>query len=71
MNTGTGGGGARAPPPSPASPSNQPNAAYQPSFENVEKAQKCAKFAVSALQFDDIPYAIENLREALKLLTDQ
>ena len=36
---------------------------------SVAEAQKHAKFAVSALGFEDVPTAIENLRKALALLT--
>lgn len=35
----------------------------------MEKAQKYARFAVSALQFEDTPYAVQNLQLALALLT--
>ena len=34
----------------------------------VEAATKHSKFAVSALQYDDIPTAIENLKKALAVL---
>jgi len=44
-------------------------AGFTPTNEAVEKAQKCARFAVSALQFEDLPYAVQNLRQALFLLT--
>lgn len=30
---------------------------------------QCARFAVSALQFEDLPYAVQNLKQALTLLT--
>ena len=36
---------------------------------SVAEAQKHAKFAVSALGFEDVPTAIENLQKALALLT--
>ena len=36
---------------------------------HVAEAQKHAKFAVSALGFEDVPTAVENLRLALHLLT--
>jgi len=42
---------------------------HTPSAEAIANAQKCAKFAASSLQFDDIPYAIANLQQALSLLT--
>ena len=36
---------------------------------HAAEAQKHAKFAVSALGFEDVPTAVENLRLALHLLT--
>jgi len=62
-------------PPAPASApatssSNKgPTGDFTPSAENIAKAQKCARFAVSALQFEDLPYAVDNLKQALALLT--
>ena len=38
-------------------------------IEHVAEAQKHAKFAVSALGFEDVPTAVDNLRRALALLT--
>src|SRR5262249_34142515 len=55
----------------PPTPKLKTETGYEPSYEALQSAQKCAKFAVSALQFDDLPYAIQNLREALKLLTGE
>ncbi|KAL1416125.1 hypothetical protein MTO96_006396 [Rhipicephalus appendiculatus] len=37
--------------------------------EDFMKAQKYCKFAGSALQYEDVPTAIENLQKALRLLT--
>lgn len=37
--------------------------------EDILKGQKYCKFAVSALQYDDIPTAVDQLQKALKLLT--
>jgi|TARA_B110000093_G_C12926469_1_gene391541 vacuolar protein sorting-associated protein VTA1 len=37
-------------------------------IESVAEAQKHAKFAVSALGFEDVPTAIDNLQKALFLL---
>ncbi|KAI9105631.1 Vta1 like-domain-containing protein [Phlyctochytrium arcticum] len=37
-------------------------------FKQVQNAQKFSRFAISALQYDDIPSAIENLEKALELL---
>ncbi|KAL6074785.1 Vacuolar protein sorting-associated protein vta1 [Balamuthia mandrillaris] len=42
---------------------------YVPTEENLEAASKFARFAVSALQFEDVPYAISNLQKALAHLT--
>jgi len=39
------------------------------SATSIDKAQKHAKFAVSALSFNDVPTAVDNLRTALALLT--
>lgn len=39
------------------------------SMEQVGKAQKFIKWAGSALDYDDIPTSIMNLRKALHLLT--
>ena len=41
---------------------------YEPTFEQVEKAQKLAKEAVSALDFNDTPGAVGCLEHALSLL---
>uniref|UniRef100_A0A6G1S6H6 Vacuolar protein sorting-associated protein VTA1 n=1 Tax=Aceria tosichella TaxID=561515 RepID=A0A6G1S6H6_9ACAR len=37
--------------------------------EDIIQSQKYCKFANSALQYDDIPTAVDNLQKALKLLT--
>lgn len=36
--------------------------------EQIAKAQKYCKFVVSALNYDDVPTAIENLKKCLRLL---
>lgn len=56
-------------PPSP--PKNLPPVHYGNGIgiANVAEAQKFAKFAVSALGFEDVPTAIDNLQRALALLT--
>lgn len=36
--------------------------------EQIAKAQKYCKWASSALNYDDIPTAIDNLKRGLKLL---
>ena len=40
----------------------------KPSEASVARAQKLSKFAVSSLDYDDIPAAIDNLERALNLL---
>lgn len=49
-----------------APPSNTTNVALSP--EQMEKAQKYCKYANSALNYDDVKTAIENLQKALHLL---
>lgn len=40
----------------------------QPNYRSITDAQKHAKFAISALQFDDVKSAVVNLEKALQLL---
>lgn len=42
---------------------------FQPSLTATTEAQKHAKYAVSAIGFDDVKSAVQNLTEALRLLT--
>src|SRR2546430_1282800 len=42
---------------------------YQPSMEEMQGAEKFARFAVSALQFEDVATAVKNLQNALRALT--
>lgn len=42
---------------------------YQPSIEQIAEAHKAARFAVSALAFDDVPIAVSFLKKSLDLLT--
>ena len=44
----------------------QPSSTLSP--EDSEKAQKYCRFAASALQYEDVKTAIENLHKALALL---
>lgn len=55
----------------PSPPANLPPVSYGDGIgiEHVAEAQKHAKFAVSALGFEDVPTAVDNLRRALALLT--
>ena len=41
---------------------------FVPSTDNIARAQKLSKFAVSSLDYEDIPSAIDNLEKALRLL---
>eukprot|EP00850_Spirogloea_muscicola_P019579 SM000194S04815 [mRNA] locus=s194:84961:86848:- [translate_table: standard] len=45
------------------------DSSYQPPPEKVVDAHKAARFAVSALAFDDIPTAVAYLQQSLELLT--
>lgn len=51
------------PPPPPAASSSEP-----PSLAQIEKIQKHAKWAISALNYEDVDTARKELREALRLL---
>ena len=42
---------------------------YEPSTSAITEAQKLAKYAASSLGFEDIPTAVKQLTDALKLLT--
>ena len=55
----------------PSPPARLPPVTYAEGIgvASVAEAQKHAKFAVSALGFEDVPTAIENLQKALALLT--
>ena len=50
----------------PVQPSNTTTATLTP--QENEQAQKYCRFAASALQYEDVKTAIENLRKALSLL---
>jgi vacuolar protein sorting-associated protein VTA1 len=45
--------------------------AHNPTEHQLIDAQKFTKYALSALQFDDVPTAIKNLKQALTMLTGQ
>ncbi|MCO5552388.1 hypothetical protein L7F22_005899 [Adiantum nelumboides] len=49
--------------------SNTKISTYHPPPDKITEAQKAAKFAVSALAFDDVPTAVSYLKQALELLT--
>ena len=50
----------------PAQPSNTSSSTLSP--QDSEQAQKYCRYAASALQYEDVKTAIENLRKALALL---
>ncbi|KAG2454757.1 hypothetical protein HYH02_000592 [Chlamydomonas schloesseri] len=60
---------APAPPAAAASYSLPPG--YKPPLTVITEAQKAAKYAVSALSFEDVHTAVRYLNDALKLLTTQ
>mmetsp|Transcript_27799 Transcript_27799/g.39170 ORF Transcript_27799/g.39170 Transcript_27799/m.39170 type:complete len:194 (-) Transcript_27799:77-658(-) len=61
----------RQTPPQTAAPIVQPSSgSFTPSYQDVELATKHAKFAVSSLQFEDVPSAVKFLKLALKNLTN-
>lgn len=43
-------------------------ASYRPTIRQTQEAQRCAKYAASALDFQDVKAAIANLQQALDLL---
>lgn len=62
-------------PPVPAAQTAVPAADSSPSSvrsnlstQDFEQAQKLCRFAASALQYEDVPTAIDNLQKALALL---
>ena len=59
-----------APPPEPATYQNPPAASTGATVspKNMKEAEKLCKFAVSALQYDDVATAVQNLEACLKLL---
>ncbi len=46
-----------------------PIAGFEPSLTAVSQAQKFARQAASALGFEDVQTAVQNLTDALRLLT--
>ena len=52
----------------PTEPSNALSSTSTLSPQDSEQAQKYCRFAASALQYEDVKTAIENLRKALALL---
>ncbi|KAH7001100.1 Vta1 like-domain-containing protein [Ilyonectria destructans] len=63
---------AAAPVPAPAPvPMPMPIGGYTPDQKQINQAQKHAKWAISALNFEDVPTAVNELRNALALLGAQ
>jgi Vta1 C-terminal domain len=44
-------------------------AGFSPPLTAITEAQKCAKYAVSSLGFEDVSTAVRYLQDALRLLT--
>ncbi|PNW84454.1 hypothetical protein CHLRE_03g145227v5 [Chlamydomonas reinhardtii] len=61
---------APAPAPAPAASYSLPPG-YKPPLTVITEAQKAAKYAVSALSFEDVHTAVRYLNDALRLLTTQ
>jgi vacuolar protein sorting-associated protein VTA1 len=66
-----------APSPNPVHPAPPPPApravptGFTPNHKSMEQAQKHARWAISALNFDDVPTAVQELRNALQMLGAQ
>ncbi|KID72038.1 Vacuolar protein sorting-associated protein vts1 [Metarhizium brunneum] len=56
----------QAGPPAPSAPTG-----FAPNHKSIEQAQKHAKWAISALNFEDVPTAVQELRNALGMLGAQ
>ncbi|KAJ3694640.1 hypothetical protein LUZ60_000017 [Juncus effusus] len=57
--------------PVPVAENYRYDSSYQPSVEKISEAHKAARFAVGALAFDDVAIAVDHLKRALDLLTNQ
>ncbi|EFA03831.1 vacuolar protein sorting-associated protein VTA1 homolog [Tribolium castaneum] len=55
-------------PPTPPVATTNNDGGFAPGPEQIQKAQKYCKYATSALNYDDVKTAIENLTKALSLL---
>ncbi|XP_050307243.1 vacuolar protein sorting-associated protein VTA1 homolog [Anthonomus grandis grandis] len=54
--------------PTPTNYGMPPNTQIQLTTEQIQRAQKLTKYATSALNYDDVKTAVENLQKALNLL---
>ncbi|XP_077977204.1 vacuolar protein sorting-associated protein VTA1 homolog [Glandiceps talaboti] len=61
-------GPAPQPLPPPVQPTNIPQGAVSLGPEDYTRAQKYCRYAGSALQYEDVPTAVDNLQKALRLL---
>ncbi|OAA40707.1 hypothetical protein NOR_05795 [Metarhizium rileyi] len=57
--------------PTPGFPAPSAATGLTPSHKSIEQAQKHAKWAISALNFEDVPTAVQELRNALAMLGAQ
>ncbi|XP_057765574.1 protein HOMOLOG OF MAMMALIAN LYST-INTERACTING PROTEIN 5 [Salvia miltiorrhiza] len=55
----------------PTSERYEYDSSYQPPPEKIAEAHKAARFAVGALAFDEVSVAVDHLKKALDLLTNQ
>lgn len=58
-------------PPTVVAPQPTPSSGNIPTPDQIQQAQKHCKFATSALNYDDIKTAVDNLEKALKILKMQ
>lgn len=56
-------------PPAAAVALPRPAPGFKPGLQELADAQKLAKTAISALSFEDVPTAVKNLTDAIRLLT--
>ncbi|KAF5720575.1 vacuolar sorting-associated VTA1 like [Fusarium globosum] len=61
----------QAPAPQPPAPAPVQTAGFTTDQRDINQAQKHAKWAISALNFEDVPTAVQELRNALRMLGAQ
>ncbi|KAF5704376.1 vacuolar sorting-associated VTA1 like [Fusarium mundagurra] len=61
----------QAPPPQPPAPAPVQTTGFTTDQRDINQAQKHAKWAISALNFEDVPTAVQELRNALRMLGAQ
>ena len=58
-----------SPAPTPSVPASAPTSGYPTlNFDQISKAQKLCKFAISSLDYQDSKSAVENLNKAIYLI---